>query len=66
MSAGRRCRRAAVETSDDDRPISGQVDIEFDIGPAYYNFVDVRYIGEPVLRERIFEPHLNITYITKR
>jgi hypothetical protein len=49
----------------DGRPISGQVDVEFDIGPAYYNFVDVRYIGEPVLRERIFEPNLNVTYISK-
>ena len=42
-------------------PISGQVDIEFDIGPAYYNFVDVRYIGEPRLRERIYEPSRNVT-----
>lgn len=49
----------------DNRPINGQVDAEFDIGPAYYNFVDVRYIGEPVLRERIFEPNLNVTYISK-
>jgi hypothetical protein len=48
----------------DNRPINGQVDVEFDIGPSYYNFVDVRYIGEPVLRERIVEPHLNITYIS--
>lgn len=45
-------------------PITGHVDIDFDIGPAYYNFVDVRYIGEPVLRERIVEPHMNVTYIT--
>lgn len=45
------------------RPISGHVDVEFDIGPAYYNFVDVRYIGEPVLRDRIFNPSQNITYI---
>jgi hypothetical protein len=49
----------------DNRPINGQVDVEFDIGPAYYNFVDVRYIGEPVLRERIFEPSLNVTYISQ-
>jgi uncharacterized protein DUF6600 len=49
----------------DNRPISGQVDVEFDIGPSYYNFIEVRYIGEPVLRERIFEPSLNVTYITK-
>jgi hypothetical protein len=38
------------------RPVYGYVDAEYDIGPAYYNFVDIRYIGEPVLRERIFEP----------
>jgi hypothetical protein len=48
----------------EDRPISGQVDVEFDIGPDAYNFVDVRYIGEPVLRERIVQPTLNITYIS--
>ncbi len=47
------------------RAITGQVDVEFDIGPAYYNFVDVRYIGEPVLRERIFAPSQNITYINQ-
>jgi hypothetical protein len=46
-------------------PISGHVDIEFDIGPAYYNFVDVRYIGEPVLRSRIIDVHQNVTYINK-
>ncbi|MDQ6938631.1 MAG: hypothetical protein M3119_00570, partial [Verrucomicrobiota bacterium] len=45
------------------RPITGRVDIEFDIGPEYYNFVDVRYIGEPVLRRRIVDPRENITYI---
>jgi hypothetical protein len=45
------------------RPITGQVDVDFDIGPAYYNFVDVRYIGEPVLRERIIAPSQNVTYI---
>ncbi|MEY2488644.1 MAG: hypothetical protein QOC70_586 [Verrucomicrobiota bacterium] len=50
---------------DDNRPINGQVDVEFDIGPAYYNFVDVRYIGEPVLRERIVETNLNVTYISQ-
>ncbi len=49
---------------DDSRPINGHVDVEFDIGPSYYNFVEVRYIGEPVLRERIVEPHLNVTYIS--
>jgi uncharacterized protein DUF6600 len=47
------------------RPIMGRVDIEFDIGPAYYNFVDVRYIGEPVLRERIYDSSQNVTYINE-
>jgi hypothetical protein len=45
-------------------PITAQVDVQFDIGPAYYNFIDIRYIGEPVLRERIFAPEHNVTYIT--
>ena len=44
-------------------PISGHIDVQFNIGPAYYNFVDVRYIGEPVLRERIYAPTQNVTYI---
>jgi hypothetical protein len=47
------------------RPISGRVDVEFDIGPAYYNFVDVRYIGEPVLRSHIYAPTQNVTYINQ-
>jgi hypothetical protein len=47
------------------RAITARVDIEFDIGPRYYNFCDVRYFGEPVLRERIFEPSQNITYINQ-
>ena len=45
------------------QPIGGQVDVEFDIGPQYYNFIDVRFIGEPVLRDRIFPPTQNVTYI---
>ena len=49
----------------DARPIGTHVDIEFDIGPAYYNFVDIRYIGAPVLREHIYEPSRNITYINQ-
>jgi hypothetical protein len=44
-------------------PIGGRVDIEFDIGPAYYNFIDARFIGEPVLRDRIFPYSQNVTYI---
>jgi len=49
----------------DEQPITARVDIDFDIGPAYYNFIDVRYIGEPVLRERIFAADQNVTYISK-
>jgi hypothetical protein len=45
--------------------IGGHVDIEFNIGPSYYNFVDVRYIGEPVLRERIVAVNQNVTYINQ-
>jgi len=47
------------------RPLTGHLDVEFDIGPAYYNFVDVRYIGEPVLRSRIVPYEQNITYVTE-
>lgn len=43
--------------------ISGGVDAQFDIGPLSYNFVDVQYIGEPVLRERIFSPQRNVSII---
>jgi hypothetical protein len=43
--------------------IGPRVDIEFHIGPAYYNFCEVRYIGEPVLRNYIAPPVQNITYI---
>ena len=46
------------------QPIGTHVDVEFDIGPQYYNFCDVRFIGEPVLRDRIFPPAQNVTYIT--
>lgn len=45
------------------RPVSGDLDLEFNIGPAYYNFCEVRYIGEPVLRERIVDYRQNVTYI---
>ena len=46
------------------QPIGATVDIEFDIGPDYYNFCDIRFIGEPVLRDRIFPSTQNVTYIT--
>jgi hypothetical protein len=47
------------------RPLTGHLDVEFDIGPGYYNFVDVRYIGEPVLRSRIVDVSQNVTYINQ-
>ena len=47
------------------RPIDYRVDAEYDIGPAYYNFIDLRYIGEPVLRDRIFPWNQNVAYIDR-
>jgi hypothetical protein len=46
------------------QPIGVNVDVTYDIGPEYYNFCDVRFIGEPVLRDRIFPRVQNVTYIT--
>ncbi|MDQ3115866.1 MAG: hypothetical protein M3Q86_04525 [Verrucomicrobiota bacterium] len=43
--------------------ITNRVDIQFGIGPLYYNFVDIRYIGEPVLRGRILPATRNVTII---
>jgi hypothetical protein len=48
----------------ENQPIGVNVDVVFDIGPQSYNFCDVRFIGEPVLRDRIFPPVQNVTYIT--
>jgi hypothetical protein len=56
--------RGGREVAYDYSPITAQVDVQFDIGPGSYNFIDIRYIGEPVLRERIFAPEQNVTYIT--
>src|ERR1700724_108019 len=55
------------ETEDfyESRPLTGHLEVEFDIGPAYYNFVDIRYIGEPVLRSRLVPYRQNVTYITQ-
>jgi hypothetical protein len=47
------------------RPIDYRVDTEYDIGPAYYNFIDLRYIGEPVLRDRIFPWDQNVMYVER-
>ena len=48
----------------ENQPIGANVDVTFDIGPEYYNFCDVRFVGEPVLRDRIIPRAQNITYIT--
>ncbi|MGH8094469.1 MAG: DUF6600 domain-containing protein [Chthoniobacterales bacterium] len=55
----------AVSRVYEGRAIIGHVDVEFDIGPLYYNFVDIRYIGEPVLRERLVPPQQNLTIISR-
>jgi Family of unknown function (DUF6600) len=47
------------------RAITGAIDVSFDIGPLYYNFVDIRYIGEPVLRGQIIDPRRNVTIINR-
>jgi len=54
-----------TETVYESRPLTGHLDLEFDIGPAYYNFCDVRYIGEPVLRSRLVPYQQNVTYMTQ-
>jgi hypothetical protein len=43
--------------------ISVWADTRFDIGPAHYNFCDVRHFGAPVLREVIYPRTHNITLI---
>jgi hypothetical protein len=43
--------------------ISVWADTRFDIGPAHYNFCDVRHLGAPVLREVIYPRTHNITLI---
>ncbi len=59
----RRGYRADEEVVYQGRSINGYVDIDFDIGPSYYNFVDIRYIGGSGLRSRILPPAQNVTYI---
>ena len=63
MSAGRLLPPRGPGIVYEGQPIGARVDIEFDIGPEYYNFIDARFIGEPVLRDRIFAPSQNVTYI---
>ena len=40
-----------------------RVDADYDIGPTYYSFVEVRNFGAPHLRTVIVEPRENITII---
>ena len=44
------------------RPILA-LEIDNDIGPEFYNFCEVRYIGEPVLRHVTLPRVQNVTYI---
>ncbi|MGI8820671.1 MAG: DUF6600 domain-containing protein [Chthoniobacterales bacterium] len=60
-----RYARGGGEPIYEGRAINGRVDVEFNIGPSYYNFVDIRYIGEPVLRDRLYAPSQNITYVNQ-
>src|SRR5207302_6098681 len=43
--------------------IGGHVDVDFGIGPAYYNFIDIRFIGEPVLIGHYYPYAQNVVYI---
>lgn len=45
--------------------LSVQVDVDFDIGPTNYNFVEVRNFGAPRLRSVFIEPRENITIINQ-
>ena len=47
----------------DSAGFSPQVDVVYDIGPASYNFVPVRYFGEVALLPWIFRPSYNFGFI---
>lgn len=53
----------AADTVYEGHPISGHVDVDYDIGPSWYNFVDVQYIGEPVLLNHLYAPDQNLVYV---
>jgi len=44
---------------------SSRVDADYDIGPTYYSFVEVRNFGAPRLGRVIIEPRENITIISQ-
>ncbi|MEA3187811.1 MAG: hypothetical protein QOD99_1641 [Chthoniobacter sp.] len=48
-----------------DLGISVGVDVEFDIGPAYYNFCEVSHFGDPALRPIIIDRSRNVTIINE-
>lgn len=45
--------------------LGGWVDAEFDIGPTFYSFVEVRNLGAPRLRSVVLPPRENITIINQ-
>src|SRR5204862_60637 len=53
-------------TVHESRPLTGHIDVEIDIGRAYYNFCDVRYNGEPALGHRLVPYQPNGTGLTPR
>lgn len=46
-----------------DTGLSVWVDTRYDIGPSYYNFVEVRSFGKPALRPVILDRRRNVTII---
>src|SRR3954471_8437619 len=56
-------RRSGVDIYAEFSPSISRFDIDFDIVPSHYSFIDVPYIGEPVLRERIYSSERNLTYM---
>jgi hypothetical protein len=45
--------------------IGGWVDAEFDIGPTFYSFVEVRNLGAPRMRSVILPPRENLTIVNQ-
>lgn len=45
--------------------LGGWVDAEYDIGPTYYSFVEVRQLGAPRLRSVVLPPRENLTIINQ-
>ena len=61
-------QRAQVDYNDvepEDAGYGTNVDVQYDIGPANYCFVDTRSFGAPVLSEVLLPPQQNITIIER-